>query len=211
MFEVQHLNFYVNFEWLFEVIIKNKATNFTFQYIIRNLVSQKQAQPKMDIDEQISLRYRFDKVVTKSYDDILNSCEQLKEKVEPDYKIKVSGHHIWLNIGMLHREKHSPHLHLEIEKMEDGNTFVRGLYGPDPVLWTLFMFLHFVVAGIFVIFSMIAFSKWSLNQAYGFDLVVMFAMVNIWFLLYFIARLNRKKGLKQAKELEILMERILED
>ncbi len=164
----------------------------------------------MELDDQLPLRYRYEKVVTKSYDDILSSCEQLKETVEPDYKIKISGHHIWLHIGMLHREKHSPHLHLEIEKMEDGNTSVRGLYGPDPVLWTMFMFLHFVVAGIFVIFSMIAFSKWSLNQPFGFDLLVMFAMVNSWFLLYFIARLNRKKGINQAKELEVLMERILE-
>ncbi|HQX04763.1 MAG TPA: hypothetical protein PKZ44_11675 [Flavobacterium sp.] len=164
----------------------------------------------MELEDQLPLRYRFEKVVTKSYEDILSSCEQLKETVEPDYKIKISGHHIWLHIGMLHREKHSPHLHLEIEKMEDGNTSVRGLYGPDPVLWTMFMFLHFVVAGIFVIFSMIAFSKWSLNQPFGFDLLVMFAMVNSWFLLYFIARLNRKKGINQAKELEVLMERILE-
>jgi hypothetical protein len=164
----------------------------------------------MELDNQLSLRYRFDKVVTKSYDDILKSCEQLKETVEPDYKIKVSGHHIWFYIGLLHREKHSPHLHLEIEKMEDGNTFIRGLYGPDPVLWTLFMFLHFVVAGLFVIFSMIAFSKWSLDQPFGFDILVMFVMVNSWFLLYFIARLNRKKGLNQARELEVLMERILE-
>lgn len=163
----------------------------------------------MELEDQLPLRYRFEKVVTKSYEDILSSCERLKEAVEPDYKIKISGHHIWLHIGMLHREKHSPHLHLELEKMEDGNTSIRGLYGPDPVLWTMFMFLHFVVAGIFVIFSMIAFSKWSLNQPFGFDLLVMFAMVNVWFLLYFIARLNRKKGLNQARELEQLMERLL--
>lgn len=165
----------------------------------------------MELDEQMHLRYRFDKVVSKSYDSILKSCEQLKDTVEPDYKIKISGQHIWIHIGMLHREKHSPHLHLEIEKMEDGNTYVRGLYGPDPVLWTLFMFLHFVVAGLFIIFSIIAFSKWMLDQSFKFDLVVIFTMINIWFLLYFIARLNRKKGLKQAKELEVLMERILED
>lgn len=114
----------------------------------------------------------------------------MKETVEPDYKSKVAGHHIWLHVDLLNREKYSPHLHLEIEKMEDGNTSIRGLYGPDPVLWTLFMFLHFVVAGIFIIFSIITFSKWSLNQPFGFDLLVMFAMVNTWFLLYFIARLN---------------------
>lgn len=164
----------------------------------------------MQLDEQLPLRYRFDKVVKKPYDDIIAAVDQLKELVEPDYKIKRSGHHIWLYVGMLAREKHSPHLHLEIEKMEDGNTYIRGLFGPDPILWTLFIFLHFVVAGIFIIFSIIAYSKWSLNQPFAFDLVVMFAMVNSWFLLYFIARLNRKKGICQAKELAVLMDRILE-
>lgn len=165
----------------------------------------------MKIDDQLPLRYRFYRVVTKSSEAILDSCNQLKESIEPDYKIKIAGEHIWLHIGLLNREKHSPHLHLELEKMEDGNTSIRGLYGPDPVLWTLFMFLHFVVAGLFIIFSMIAFSKWSLNQPFGFDLLVMFAMVNIWLLLYFIARLNRKKGLKQAKELEKLFNKIIEE
>ncbi len=165
----------------------------------------------MEIEDQLPLRYRFYKVVSKSYDAILASCHELKETVEPDYKIKIAGHHIWLHIGLLNREKYSPHLHLEIEKMEDGNTAVRGLYGPDPVLWTLFMFLHFVVGGIFIIFMMIAFSKWSLGQPFGFDVLVMFAMINIWFLLYFIARLNRKRGSKQAKELEKLLNKIIEE
>ncbi|MDY0088793.1 MAG: hypothetical protein RBR78_00335 [Flavobacteriaceae bacterium] len=164
----------------------------------------------MESDNKIPLRYRFDKVVSKSTETILQDCENLKETLEPDYRIKTSGNHIWLHIGMLRREKHSPHLHLEIEKMEDGNTYIRGLFGPDPVLWTLFMFLHFVVAGIFIIFGMITYSKWSLNQSIGFDVMVMVVMVNIWLLLYFIARLNRKKGLPQAEELEKIMNKILE-
>lgn len=165
----------------------------------------------MESENKIPLRYRFDKVVSKSTEAILQDCENLKSALEPDYRIKVSGHHIWLHIGMLRREKHSPHLHLEIEKMEDGNTYVRGLYGPDPVLWTLFMFLHFVVAGIFIIFGMIVFSKLSLKQPIGFDLMIMVIMVNIWMLLYFIARLNRKKGMPQAEELEKIMNEILEE
>ncbi|NJM80960.1 MAG: GTP-binding protein [Flavobacterium sp.] len=93
--------------------------------------------------------------------------------------------------------------------MEDGNTAINGLYGPDPVLWTFFMFLHFVVATVFIIFSAIAYSKWSLNQKNNIDLVIMFTMIVTWFLLYYIARLNRRKGILQMEELQNLMEKVI--
>jgi len=164
----------------------------------------------MELEKEIKLRFRFDKVVSKPIEDILKSCEDLKSTVEPDYKIKISDLHIWFTIGILRREKHSPNLHIELEKMEDGNTFIRGTYGPDPVLWTLFMFLHFIVAGVFLIFTVIVYSKWSLHQSYKFDLMVMITMIIVWFLLYFTARLNRSKGIPQMKELEELFDKVIE-
>lgn len=160
-------------------------------------------------EKEFKLRLRFYKTTPKSIEAILASCEELKPEVSPDYHIKTVDNHIWLSIGARKREKHSPHLHLELDKMEDGNTSVNGLYGPDPVLWTMFMFLHFVVAGIFIIFGMIAYSKWTLNQDFGFDLVIMLLMVGVWFSLYFIARMLRRKGIPQMDELEKLMDRIL--
>jgi hypothetical protein len=164
----------------------------------------------MEPEKELKLRFRFDKVVSKPIEDILESCENLKATVEPDYKIKISDLHVWFTIGILRREKYSPNLHIEIEKMEDGNTFIKGTYGPDPVLWTLFMFLHFVVAGVFLIFMVIVYSKWALHQPFRFDLMVMFTMVLLWFLLYFIARLNRSRGISQMKELEELFNKVIE-
>lgn len=163
----------------------------------------------LEIDKQIPLRPRFEKVVPLSTDKIFERCEKFQETLEPEYKVKISEMHIWIHIGMLRREKYSPHLHLELDPMEDGNTHVRGLYGPDPVLWTLFMFLHFVVAGIFIIFGAIAYSKWMLNQPNTFDIMVMITMTIVWLLLYFIARYNRSRGISQARELEKIMEDLL--
>lgn len=160
-------------------------------------------------DKEIKLRLRFYKTTSKSMEAILASCEQLKTEVAPDYHIKTVDNHIWLSIGARKREKHSPNLHLELDKMEDGNTAVNGLYGPDPVLWTLFMFLHFVVAGVFIIFLMIAYSKWTLNQNFGIELVIMLLMIGVWLALYFIARMIRRRGVPQMVELESLMNRVL--
>ncbi|MEZ4852800.1 hypothetical protein [Flavobacterium sp.] len=164
----------------------------------------------MQPEKEIKLRLRFYKTSPKSIDAIMASCEKLKPDVSPDFHIKTLDNHIWLSIGARRREKHSPNLHLELDKMEDGNTAINGLFGPDPVLWTLFMFLHFVVAGIFIIFFTIAYSKWTLNQNFGLDLVIMLLMIGLWIALYFIARMLRRKGIPQMHELEDLLDKILD-
>ena len=164
----------------------------------------------MEQDKELKLRYKFDKVVSKPIEAIMESCEKLKQKVEPDYRIKISELYIRFSIGMLLREKYSPNLKITLEKMEDGNTYIKGTYGPDPVLWFFFILLHVIVALVFLIFAVIVYSKWSLNQPFKFDLMVMFTMTIIWFLLYFVARLNRSKGLDQMKELEKLFNKVID-
>lgn len=164
----------------------------------------------MNPEKELHLRLRFYKTTPKSIENIIHSCEELKDELVDDFLIKRIDHHVWLHFAARRREKHTPHLHFEMEKMEDGNTAINGLFGPDPVLWSLFMFLHFVVAGIFIIFGMIAYSKWSLNLNFGFDLVIMTLMIGCWAALYYIARTMRRKGIPQMKELEDLMDRILD-
>ena len=161
------------------------------------------------MEKEIKLRYRFDKVVSKSIEAITESCEKLKEKVEPDYRIKIAEQYIRFSIGMLRREKFSPNLKITLEKMEDGNTFIKGTYGPDPVLWFFFIFLHVIVGLVFLIFIAVVYSKWSLNQPFTFDLMVVLIMAIIWFLLYFVARLNRSKGIPQMQELEKLFNKVI--
>lgn len=153
-------------------------------------------------ENSIQLRLRF---VKKSSDDIetlLMRCKKLKENLKPNYRMKIIDNHIWLGIAK-HREKqYSPNVHLEVIENEDETTTIKGLFGPNPTQWTLFMFLHFIVAGIFIIFGMIAYSNHALNQSITFSIIVMITMVITWILLYFIARNLRKKGLPQMHELE---------
>jgi hypothetical protein len=160
---------------------------------------------QMSLDKEIKLRYRFYKVSEKPIPILIENFKKLKEKLNPDYKIKILDNHIWLSIGVLKREKHSPQLHIELEEMEDGKTAINGLFGPDPVLWTMFMFLHFIVGGIFIIFSLICYSKWRLNQNFNFDISIMIAMIGCWIILYLFARMNRRKGLPQMDELEEIL------
>ncbi|QBN18655.1 hypothetical protein [Flavobacterium nackdongense] len=164
----------------------------------------------MDANNEIRLRLRFYKDVNENIASVRQKFEQFKLTNSKDYHLKTKHNHIWINMPESKREYWSPHLHLELEAKENNETHIRGLFGPDPTLWTLFMFLHFMVAGIFVIFSAIAYSDYVLKQPTAMDLIVMLLMVIVWFLLYFIARQIRFQGNGQMNELEAKFLEILE-
>jgi hypothetical protein len=164
----------------------------------------------MDIENSIELRPRFQMDVSKSVDSILQDAASLKDEVIEDYRIKVSDRHIFFFITLAKRKYYSPHLHIELTPNDDNTTHVKGLFGPDQTVWTFFMFLHFFVGGLFLIFMMMAYSHWSLNQSVVVDFSVMFFMAILWMLLYFQARINRKKCAPQMYKLEDLMNRLFQ-
>ena len=164
----------------------------------------------MDANTEIRLRLRFYKDVTENIDLVRQKFENYKLNCTEDCHLKIRHNHIWMNMPEAKREYWSPHLHLELESKSENETHIRGLFGPEPTLWTLFMFLHFMVAGIFLIFSAIAYSNYVLKQPTTMDLVVMLLMVIVWFLLYFIAKQIRFKGNGQMNELEGKFLEILE-
>ena len=164
----------------------------------------------MDTTNEIQLRLRF-------YKDVMISTEILRQKFlsyakssPTDYGIKTRGNHVWLNIKGARKSYYSPDLHLEFETKSENETHIRGLFGPDPTLWTLFIFLHFVIAGVFLIFCGIAYSNYVLNQSFTFDLVVLMLMVICWFLLYFIAKQIRNSAKDQMHEIEKVFLEIIE-
>lgn len=163
----------------------------------------------MEPEKSIALRPRFEVESKNSVEKILERAKTLKSELKSDYQIKILDEHLYFYFSKEKRKYYSPFLHLELEANEDKTT-VKGLFGPEQLLWTLFMFLHFIIAGLFLVFAMMAYTHWSLNQSVVLDVVVMTFMVVFWVLLYFIARMNREKGVPQMHELEDLMYKILE-
>lgn len=164
---------------------------------------------EMEIDTQIALRPRFEKIIALPAAEILHKVNISKEKYASDFIIRQLDEHVWIYMSENRKKLHSPHLHIELEAIDANQTRIKGLYGPDPALWTMFIFLHFIVAGIFIIFGVIAYSNWSLKQSYSFQAVIMGLMLVIWFALYFIARSIRKKGMPQTLEIEKVWSEIL--
>ena len=168
----------------------------------------------MDTQHEIRLRLRFFKDISENIEIVRQKFIDRSKVISPDFLIKVRDNHVQFTIKGEKQKYWSPHLTLELEEKEGEEknaTHIRGLFGPSQTMWTSFMFLHFVVAGVFIIFGMMAFSNFSLNEAYLKNIIVMILMIFIWFLLYVIARQMREKGHEQMDELEKLYLEIIEN
>jgi hypothetical protein len=164
----------------------------------------------MDANNEIRLLLRFYKDISENTSHLLKKFEISSKEKSTDYAVKVKGNHVWISIIGSGKRYWSPHLHLEMEAKSENETHIRGLFGPDQALWTLFMFLHFIIAGIFIVFGAIAYSNYVLKTAVTFDLIIMFLMTVVWVLLYFIAKQIRKNGNEQMNKLEAKFLEILE-
>ena len=164
----------------------------------------------MELDNNVVLRPRFHKDVDLSFSEIIAKATRIKEEVKEDYRVKISDHHIFLFIILAKRRYYSPHLHIELTEKDDKTTHIKCLFGPDQTVWTFFMFLHFIVAGVFLVFGMFALSDWTLKTSVTKDLIITCLMVVVWILLYLIAKQIRYNGRHQIMELMRLFLKIVE-
>ncbi len=139
--------------------------------------------------------------------------EKLKKYIDTEqrYKMKVVDQHIVIDIPEKESHYWSPQLQIEVEALTENSSKLKGLFGPKPQVWTLFMFIHFAVATAFVVFAIMAYSNWSLNKSYFFPLVMLIALPILWILLYFIGSVGKSTGEKQMNELKSFMKKVLRE
>lgn len=151
---------------------------------------------KIDIaEEKLSLLKLFEKAA-------INTSGFIVTRVDDHVFIKVpkTQQHFW-----------SPELHLEINTSFDNenHSVVYGLFGPKPSVWTLFIFLHFVVAALFIGFCIWTYVNWSLSEHYTIPLFLTLLMILVWFILYFGGRIGRQTGTPQMYDLHHFMREVL--
>lgn len=161
----------------------------------------------MDIDKPISLRPRFRYYTDIKKDNLQKRIRAIKSKYQSKFRIKLSEEHIWIYHSKSEEKMFTPHLHIEMVEEDDDQPdklLIKGLYSPNSSYWTMFMFLHFILAGLFIGFAIMAYTKSILDDSYTLYIYLMGGIGILWIALYFFARYNRKRGLKQAYALEKL-------
>ena len=160
------------------------------------------------LPSDIVLRPRFQLDIPLGKEALLQCFE--KSEAEP-FLVKRLDEHIFIKFNKNNSHFWSPQLHLEIDEIDGKTAKLSGVFGPNPTLWTFFMFLHFGVATIFLILGIWAYSNASLNKHYERQLALMVFMVVIWLLLYYIGRAGKYKGESQTEELYRFMMNVLTD
>ena len=135
---------------------------------------------------------------------IAKFAENLKD-ADCRYCSKISDGHIIIDVPNEENHFWSPQLNIEIEKISENESIVKGLFGPKPQVWTLFMFIHFAMAVAFIGFSIAAYVQWSLKSDYKTALITTLALPILWILMYFLGRIGKKTGHKQMNELHDFM------
>ncbi len=155
--------------------------------------------------QEIVLRPRFKFNLKHENEDLLKLFEETK-KVQKDFIVSRIDDHVFIKIPKEKQHFWSPQLHLEINKNEtDNSSTIHGLFGPNPTVWTMFMFLHFFVAVVFIGFGAWAYSSWSLDNSYGIQIGVMILMTISWLILYAVGRIGKKTGMEDMHSLHHFM------
>ncbi|MGG8497416.1 GTP-binding protein [Tenacibaculum sp. TC6] len=127
------------------------------------------------------------------------------------YKMKVVDHHIVIDVPEKESHYWSPQLHIEVEELTEETSKLKGLFGPKPQVWTLFMFIHFAVATAFLIFAVIAYSNWSLKKEIFLPVTMLVILPLLWVTLYFIGSIGKATGKKQMDDLKEFMKQVLKE
>lgn len=160
----------------------------------------------MELSNEIVLRPRFKFNVNHDNESLLSMFE-IEGENQSEFIVTRVDDHVLIKIPKAKQHFWSPQLHLEINEDYDSKELstIYGLFGPNPTVWTMFMFLHFVVAGLFIGFGIWSYVNWSLGSPYAIPLFLTLFMVIIWFVLYFSGRLGKKAGMEQMHQLHHFM------
>ncbi len=109
------------------------------------------------------------------------------------------------------KDKHywSPHLSITIDDNEiEGKHLLRGLYGPSPSVWSMFMLFYVFLSVMLLIVMVVGFG----NRSLGLSSVILWLVPVILIVilsLYLIAYFGQKKGHDQIEMIHGFLEEVL--
>ncbi|MDT0293336.1 GTP-binding protein [Mesonia ostreae] len=164
----------------------------------------------MELTNQVVLRPRFRLELNEDPEKLLVAFKSAGKNNE-SFVTSRADDHVFIRFPKEKQHFWSPQLHLEIYKIEDQPTVLKGLYGPSPTVWTMFMFLHFVVGTLFIGAGIWVYTNIRLERPSTMPIIAMGALFVLWFVLYFSGRLGRKVGKNEMLSLQKFMYEILND
>lgn len=148
------------------------------------------------------------KIQTKLPQEEVLDLIRVKLKDETD---KINGQvvqaHAFLKIPEEDQHYWSPELHVWVRE-QDGSTIVSGVVGPNPKIWTMFMFFYFVVLGLTFFGGIYGIIQWQLGMDAPFLWSIPAGIVGI-LLVFGAASFGQNKGKEQMLLLRGFLDRAI--
>lgn len=159
---------------------------------------------------EIILRPRFKIFVDENHLILIERFKNIKKDLHQKYISKVVQNYILMDIPDDKNKIWSPQLELRVEPIDENKSELKCLFGPKGIVWTFFIFLHFVCGGVFFIFFVITYANWTLKKAYLMPLSICLSMILVWITLYIIGRIGKKLAQSQMRELRNYLYQVIE-
>jgi hypothetical protein len=154
------------------------------------------------------IRPRFKVCSDKSPIEIQQRIEARLQSHPEDCTGMLIPNYFTLKIPYEQRHFWSPQLSLHLEE-EEGQTVIRGLYGPHPNIWALFTFGYAAVGLLTLFMMMISLSKWSLGKS-AMELWTLPFFILITIILYLSSQVGQKLGVEETFTIHHFLEKALE-
>lgn len=161
-------------------------------------------------NSEFFLRPRFSIELPKSREEVLEKFDATFSKESFNVRVRVSEHHIFIDVDEQKEHFWSPQLQLEVLEKTKTTSVLKGLFGPKPQVWTFFMFIHFLLALGFLCFCVMLFTRLSLKTSVFFPVSMLVTIPLVWVLLYFLGKIGKDTGKKQMQELHDFMMKVIE-
>jgi len=160
-------------------------------------------------ENKLRIRPRFKEIVALSPEQVTgNIREQLAANANV-CKGEIIDHHVILKIPSQHQHYWSPQLSLELEE-HDAGTLIRGLYGPKPGVWTMFVFFYSAFGFLTLMGLLFGLSQLMLKMdAYGLWAAPVGAVILIG--LFVVSKVGQNLSKQQMRQLhDFLMRAVAE-
>lgn len=155
----------------------------------------------------MEIRPRFNRVFSSSPEELIDCLSRELKKPDAPVKGLIIDRHIILEIPPEEQHYWSPRLSLDVEEHPEG-ALIRGLYGPRPSVWMMFVFFYALLGFISMVILIIGLSQWNLGLPAGILWVLPLAAV-IFTLVYYSARTGQKLGHDQMVKLQAFLDKSL--
>jgi len=145
------------------------------------------------------------------------SSKELGDKIkaavdDPENTIKARLRDGYATFYFPEEDQHywSPQLSVSYEDLDQGGSVIRGLYGPRPTVWTMFVFFYSLIIMIIFIISIIGFSRQSLglpSALLWWNIPLILIFLSLYFVAYSGQRLGRDEMIALHNFLENCLDR----